>query len=214
MLRVNSQTDQLLPEDTLHYAPAPPRRHRVLRRATWWVFGLAVTTFAIVWGWRAANQLYYLWLQHQLMNCNLPDGPMKVGSNGTVQNAPPWPPASKAISNLTSAYHPVFIHERVASNGTRRLIIVSDFVIPAGPRLTAKSCIPASVMPSSKLLDPSDLPFTMVHDAWTVHSGRVDPNDDSHFTIAYETDRGSGVIDGWLKDDGHLTLEVRDGPLR
>ena len=43
-------------------------------------------------------------------------------------------------------------------------------------------------------------------------AGQPDPLDGSHFTIRYETDLGPGTLYGWLLSDGHLWLEVRDGP--
>src|SRR4051794_31362442 len=129
MLRVNSQTEPLLPDDALHYAPAPPRRYRVLRSATWWIFGLAVGTFAVVWAWRAANQIHYLWLQHQLMTYVVPDGPMRVGGNAEVRNATSWPAASRILPwpFNRSPFYPVFIHQRIAPSGASRLIVVEEY---------------------------------------------------------------------------------------
>ena len=40
-------------------------------------------------------------------------------------------------------------------------------------------------------------------------AGQPDPNDASHFTIAYQADGRDGVIDGWLKDNG-LVLRPRE----
>jgi len=218
MLRVNSHTEPLLPEDTLHYAPALPRRHRVLRRATWWIFGLAVGTFAIVWGWRAANQLHYLWLQHQLMTCEFPDGPTRITHDGVVSNAVAWPPASK-ILGLTSSPLPVFTHELVAQNGALRLVVVYGLPRMAGWtgfsaefEVTARVYAPAQLAAGSRMRLISSASFA--HRPFSFHSGRLDQTDRSHFTIAYETDRGSGTIDGWLMNDDTIKLEVRDGPLR
>src|SRR3954454_24098128 len=145
----SSQTADLPPSRAVDYAPAPPRAHRALRRATWWVFVVAITTFTAIAGWRVANQLHYLWLQHELMSYDLPDGPMRVGVDGFIQNAPAWPYASCLESFLTP-YYPIFIHERSTSTATRRLILVQDCVTPRGPRLYANALVPASIVPGSK----------------------------------------------------------------
>src|SRR5690349_8200206 len=204
MLRVNSHTEPLLPDDTLHYAPAPPKRHRILRRATWWVFGIAVATFAIICGWRLATQIHYLWLQHELMTYNLPDGPMRMLADGQVENPTAWPRAADIAPRPYSHdfFRPVFIHQRVAPNGAERLIIVADFGMSSEKALGAIAYLPATLRLRSKMEPTSAL--VLDHEAWQVHGGRIDPNDDSHFTIAYETDRGKGVIDGWLMNDGQL----------
>jgi hypothetical protein len=217
MLRVNSHTEPLLPEDTLHYAPAPPQGHRVLRRATWWLFGAAVCTFAAVWGWRAANQLHYLWLQRQLVNYNVPDGPMRVGRNAQIENATMWPEAARIIPLPHDGWlFPLFIHQRIARNGISRLIVVEEVAVPGGfttrLRLTAVTYRTASLSLGSRM--QSGAWANLDHGPASFHGGRIDPNDDSHFTIGYETDRGDGTIDGWLMNDGSVKLEVRDGPLR
>src|SRR3954465_13564230 len=108
MLRGNSQTDQLLPQETLQYEPAPPRAHRMLRRATWWLFCAAIATLSIAIAWRRSTQIQYLWFQHQLMGYNVPDGPMRVDGKGSVQNAPTWP-ASKVLEPMP--HYPVYIHQ-------------------------------------------------------------------------------------------------------
>lgn len=49
------------------------------------------------------------------------------------------------------------------------------------------------------------------HDILRVFFGQVDPSDPSHFTIGYEFDGKPGVFDGWLKADGSVDLEPRQG---
>lgn len=44
----------------------------------------------------------------------------------------------------------------------------------------------------------------------TVFAGQADPNDASHFTIAYQLGDAGGMIDGWLHDDG-IQLKPREG---
>src|SRR6476469_1826838 len=129
----SSQTAFVPSSTALEYAPAPPRGHRVLRRVTWCVFGLAVGTFAIVWGWRFAAQLHYVWMQHQLVKYHVPDGPMRIGSNAQIENATTWPVASQIIPRHEQTWvYPVFIHERIARNGESRLIVVEELAMPGG----------------------------------------------------------------------------------
>jgi hypothetical protein len=46
-----------------------------------------------------------------------------------------------------------------------------------------------------------------------IFAGQADPNDASHFTIEYEWPSGvRGTIDGWLRDDDHVDLQIRPGP--
>jgi hypothetical protein len=43
-------------------------------------------------------------------------------------------------------------------------------------------------------------------------AGQPEPDDESHFTIRYETTEGSGTIDGWLMPDDSVKFQIRDGP--
>jgi hypothetical protein len=42
-------------------------------------------------------------------------------------------------------------------------------------------------------------------------AGQADPNDASHFSIAYVADDREGVIDGWLMDDDKIKFKSREG---
>jgi len=44
-----------------------------------------------------------------------------------------------------------------------------------------------------------------------LYAGQLDPIDESHFTIRYELDGKSGVIDGWLMPDDSVKLQNRGG---
>jgi hypothetical protein len=48
-------------------------------------------------------------------------------------------------------------------------------------------------------------------DQLRVFAGQIDPSDTSHFTIAYELDGQSSVIDGWLLASGTVRLKPRAG---
>jgi len=168
-----------------------------------------------VWGWRAANQLHYLWLQRQLMSCNLPDGPIQVDRNYTVTNAVKWPAAAQVLMPTRNWVYPIFIHKRFTPAGSPRLVMVTDNVVANASNrqifVDAVAYVPADIAPGSSLRASAGA--VIHHGAIRIHSGQADTVDQSHFTIAYETDRGSGTIDGWLMNDT-IKLEVRDGPLR
>lgn len=48
-------------------------------------------------------------------------------------------------------------------------------------------------------------------DQLRLYAGQADPADASHFTIAYDHDGQTGVIDGWLKPDGSIVLKPQVG---
>ncbi len=45
-------------------------------------------------------------------------------------------------------------------------------------------------------------------------AGQRDPSDPAHFTLAYELEGQKGTIDGWLQNDKHVNLQIRDGPAK
>jgi hypothetical protein len=42
-----------------------------------------------------------------------------------------------------------------------------------------------------------------------VFAGQLDPTDESHFTIRYDADGKSDILDGWLMPDDTVKLELR-----
>jgi hypothetical protein len=48
-------------------------------------------------------------------------------------------------------------------------------------------------------------------DQLRLYAGQIDPADPSHFTIAYDLDGQTSVIDGWLKADGSVVLQPKLG---
>jgi hypothetical protein len=121
----------------------------------------------------------------------------------------------------------VFLHRRQSPNGTERLIaldvVSTDIKVGAGPygrgsftwpHIHARSFRMAGPLgdPVEKRCWPSarsaiEFPFTDV----TLYAGQPDPGDPSHFTIGYTGSTGeSGIIDGWLRDDGLVALEMRE----
>jgi hypothetical protein len=99
----------------------------------------------------------------------------------------------------------VFVHDRQSPDGRHMLVAVEALAMRSahGEEALISRCfrLGTIVSPPHELLAGNELdilpPF---------HAGQVDPADPSHFTIQC----GNGVIvDGWLRNYGYVTLEVR-----
>lgn len=132
-----------------------------------------------------------------------------------------WNPAAHATDTT------LFLGRLVSPSGTERLVWVSrrrhgyaqhrfDDRISVVTVTQATPFAPAGYRYDSAKFDgvgrrPLD-PVAGYADHVRLYEGRPDPADRSHFTIDYELDGVRGTIDGWLRDDGTLTLLHRDGP--
>ncbi len=172
--------------------------------------------FSIILGPTASNPPKCLAKLQQL----LPPSGSTLSSNTTF-------PLSTSGSTFTAASERIsFIHQRRSRNGNVRLVVIGDVF-----NLTDSydTCVPTAVFGRSpsiesvtffswmrpRFLDAyddngdgyPDHPFRV-----RVYAGQSDPIDQSHFTIAYEIDRNKDIIDGYLQDDGSVTLTCRAGP--
>jgi hypothetical protein len=107
----------------------------------------------------------------------------------------------------------VFVHELRHSDGSPRLVAIEADLQGAVVQLDSTVIVPGGVLSSPQLrfngswLAPfSTMKFSDVH----LHAGQVDPADPAHFTIAFEYANGSGTIDGWLRDDDSVLMELRE----
>jgi hypothetical protein len=148
----------------------------------------------------------------------------------------------------------VFLHERKANDGSKRLAVVlydawshslselpgdvdreSNGTLNEHQWFTATSFRPGedgafsqataqltelSVAPDARMpvhWSPSEdakQPGTLkidYRDQLRVYAGQPDPTDESHFTLGYELDGKPGTIDGWLRPNGSVVLEPREG---
>ena len=121
---------------------------------------------------------------------------------------------------------PVFLHGRAVPGGGARLVVAkvdpmrSYRAVPGGPSV-GDHALDVSVMTPAGLRAGPNVTRTL----WrpdgaavsfgelTFFVGQPDANDESHFTIDYQTPAGRGTIDGWLRADDSVNLVVRDGPL-
>jgi hypothetical protein len=104
----------------------------------------------------------------------------------------------------------VFLHERTAPGGERRLVYVAFYGRP-GPsvwRFEWGLYSGDGYTLSGWSLDVNESPTGSLR----FFAGQPDPADASHFTIGYEMGGKPGTVDGWLDHGGSLRLKVRDGP--
>jgi hypothetical protein len=148
--------------------------------------------------------------------------PYAVGMNSSACFVPrPW-------SNFYSTWSQsgllprgsLFLHERRSRGGGRRLVAV-DFQRAqgwAGDQLTAIVRVfePSAGFSWARLLTNSAQNLSSEPLEWKrlrIFSGQPDGGDESHFTIGYLADGKAGTIDGWLRADDSVVLEVHsDAP--
>jgi hypothetical protein len=123
-----------------------------------------------------------------------------------------------------------FLHRRRAPGQAERLVSVEvqqyDPEPPSGQHyeLFALAQIPAFSLPDNENFSgrgarisnvlPEDGGGGLTLDAggnFRLYAGQPDPADDSHFTIRYELNGKSDIIDGWLMSDETVNLQVRGG---
>jgi hypothetical protein len=114
----------------------------------------------------------------------------------------------------------LFLHGRRRPDGQRRVVWVSLGYLSGTPyrfQLEADGYVPATIArPAQRLpnvyADP--LPVDAAGKPPRLYAGQPDPNDESHFTMAYEfeSEGRSGVIHGWLRDDDTIDFDVQEGP--
>ena len=126
----------------------------------------------------------------------------------------PW--EALCLTKEWYANAPVFLHELTSPCGHRRLVAVS--ICPRSESF--ETCI----MKVAFFRDPKIVCRTAGHDALysvfdradnsslRLFAGQVDLNDKSHFTLKYECSSGSGVIDGWLRDEDYVVFRTLSGP--
>lgn len=107
----------------------------------------------------------------------------------------------------------LFLHERSTPSGHRRLVAVD---------LPARSEQPAIHMLVFRPGTMGSNPALLAESSWIppflaeprpsglrIAAGQIDPRDPSHFTMTWQSDAQSGVIDGYLLDSDRVVLEAR-----
>jgi hypothetical protein len=115
-----------------------------------------------------------------------------------------------------------FLHQRKSKGGTVRLVVMGDPVedfdwydtyTPIGLWGKSGSTQNFADFAHPALLDPFFVGplFNLKAHRLRVYAGQADPNDESHFTIAYKVNDLPDVIDGYLQDDGSVKIAFRGG---
>jgi hypothetical protein len=118
----------------------------------------------------------------------------------------------------------VFLHSRVSPSGHFRLVGM-DITVQPGYSLESTgnvddlSLVATIVDPSGGL--ESDRPIRLAETTLWIrqaspvpmrfYAGQPDPNDPSHFLIAYQRGYQRGIIDAWLKNDDTIQVRPRTG---
>lgn len=117
----------------------------------------------------------------------------------------------------------VFCHERQAPHGEARLIVIQAWIINdnTGDPTTARFPVflRARVFrPGGLTRAPSEIAQRVgreddevIGDALTttINAGQIDPSEPDHFTINGMSAGRPFTFDGWLSDDGSVSLDVR-----
>jgi hypothetical protein len=213
---------------TLEYAPPPPwHRRRGARRAmilaTLVLAGLIAYRFAPM-AWRQARLLYW---QSKCMNYRAPADKVVFSAwpfNGW--KSADWesyyatysPPGQRSDATL-------FVGERTAPNGNRRLVAVNAVKSGEGRTTNDGYVLTGFLSGHARLfelgsagtrpVEKHQIQFPESHAGFVfregivVYAGQPDPADTSHFTIRAEVDGTGQLIDGWLTNDDRVLLERR-----
>jgi hypothetical protein len=181
---------------TLEYEPAVEvnRTRRLVKRGTLAVFFIAAIAFS-------GAIVKRVWTNVRMVR-------EQQALSRSILGSPDF-----AIVDGRSDGGAVFLHRRTRPDAVARLVTVL-----AHRGLERRTQLSFHTMPMRRFWD-SGMPAATFggSQAFAVDrlfAGQPDPNDASHFTIAYECDGQKGTIDGWLMNDDSVKLEVRDGPLR
>jgi hypothetical protein len=229
---------QSMPQSDLAYAPTPPW-HRRRRNRRVLISLLLVTLVICGWRWHQPVLSHAQLLYWQYRCATFVRGAdVVVASTGGPPHytAAPIPPfwtsyVARAVTSRPSLslnigkFSPAFI---------RSVVFIHQLRSPAGNnRIVGVDCIPMYLSSMSiiqafeaDVIEPAPwwplgtTPFIHLGkfnggypiDAKVeVFAGQTDPSDASHFTISYSVNGQPGTLDGWLRDDDTVRLEVRPG---
>lgn len=210
----------------LDYAAAPDaRRGKAVRRAVLVGFLLLAAVASLKWLGPAWDRVRLVHYQGRCLAHEAAAGAVvhDDASGRTVGTAADWE-RFYALFSPPGGRHgaTAFLHELRRKDGSRRLVAVEAYALdrnhPATDSL-AFSHLAWTVIEPGGLWSP---PRSQVYSIWGIpraplssdplrlYAGQTDPNDASHFTIAYDRAGRPGVIDAWLRADDTLLFEVRE----
>lgn len=228
------------PPAQLDYAPPPRwRALRFARRGGLVLVIIAATILAVVYSWKFALRLRRAQLQQQCLEYTAPreqliytedasEAGRLLGSGAHYLDTRTGaaflpPPAARFFAGERPAGY-AFLHGRRLSGQDERLVSVRVWIWHTSSS-TRTVWLESLVQPKIELAVPRGGPGLLPaarslalplreDDTLRLYAGQPDPADLSHFTITYDLNGQRGTIDGWLKPDDTVTLDVRDGPLR
>jgi hypothetical protein len=213
----------------LQYSPTPPwRRGRRFRRILVLAVLLLLAATAVLWFPRVRNDVLVVYWQHKCLRHVVPPStvvhaypPFDEGERTGVRRVPrEWSYLYGALSppGLRSEGTP-FLHELRTPSGKRRLVAVdvTEKPTPNSKYLTLAWRViePAGsplVLPRILRSSGSRLPVDVDSGSFRVLSGDLDSNDRSHFSFVCEYAGRQQVLDGWLRDDDSVAIELRPAP--
>ena len=183
---------------------------------------------------RLAPQLRVLYLQHQSMVFTMPSDELVVAQGAASipllnqpgyltdprpqDNGPFAVRLNQVPTNPTGPLPVVLVHRLRAAGCQDRLVQVlcSNSQAPHGFVLWAQDYRPASLEVGSWLtpcqrLGIAGLYYFPNNRSLRVFAAQTDAEDASHFTIHYDIDGKSDIIDGWLMPDDSVKFQARSG---
>ena len=203
----------------LEYGSVPPwHRRRSSRRVVALCFGLIVLSFCLRWGNIFVERVKARYWFGQCMTYQAPKGTvgLEPHSNGwAVWTPEPWTKFCLHWSgSAPMTAGTLFLHERKTRTGASRLVAVDVVGFTGRGTVQVQSWVfapPVSIAPARCKLAVFGV-LGMPGDAMNlrIYAGEPDAEDSSHFVMKYEAGAKSGLIDGWLRDDETVVLELRD----
>jgi hypothetical protein len=205
----------------LDYAP-PSRWHRgrSARRIAALCLALIVAGLCVRWGGVLIHRVEArYWFGRCLSYSAKPnevayDGPHDAG---WAAHAPrPWLKffADWSGSGVPRSFGVLFLHERSTPSGERRLVAVDVVSVGAKRYLQVQSRVfaPPVGMAPARLTSTgaTTLPLPADPGELQIFEGLIDPKNASHFELTFAIGDRRGLIDGWLKNDNTVILELRN----
>jgi hypothetical protein len=226
---------------TLPLDYAPPKRVMTRRRIVLMVASCALAAMAVAaWRWHepVISRIQYLKLQRACMNYSAPPdqlmftadpaeakrlaaiggeyhGVYVPGHFDDVAGYQPLVLAKLRANILGPPSNLIFMHARRGASGDKRLVLITIDSTNGGTAFELFGCIikPVGVFGSENLnWFASAEELFHPKKSLRVFAGQVDPNDESKFTIPFEMDGTSGVVDGQLDIPGGIILKIRERP--
>jgi hypothetical protein len=212
-----------MPEQLRHLEygePVPFRRRKLTRRIAItlvMLFGVAASIPLLMSEYRRMRiiRLYNACAQPTMDRPTF-DGTRMPGGGYQYKMAlvRPWDELNRELQSNINTRGTMFVGSLRTPTTKREFVVGVDFVIGANPNDIAtqvRALKRGSRMEPVKV-DMYSYPILPVADSVTtlkIHLGVADPSDPSHFSIPCDVNGTRLFIDGWLKDDGSVTLEWR-----